>query len=196
MTKSDNIWNFIYPTNIDNIGTMQTSQADYISKFIGTEFKGNTEVADLEKNKVQNSFWFLMLPANQIHKRIFDIKKHTKHIQTTDLLNFPIIHKIIKMKKKKDEFWINDHKIHYSNDSIDIKKQQERISDKIKLKIIQEFYLKKSSRSLISEKLFMSYSYVCWVIKEYGSDFKVFNKLFESRFAKIDKFPVIKARVQ
>ena len=41
------------------------------------------------------------------------------------------------MKKKEDDFWINDHKIHDSNDSIDIKKPQERISDKIKLKIIQ-----------------------------------------------------------
>ena len=45
-----------------------------------------------------------MMPANQIHKRILDIKKQTKHIQTTDLLNFPIIQKIIKMKKKDDEF--------------------------------------------------------------------------------------------
>ena len=137
-----------------------------------------------------------MLPVNQIHKRIFDIKKQTKHIQTTDLLNFPIIQKIIKMKKKEDEFWINDHKIHNSNDFIDIKKPQERISDKIKLKIIQEFYVKKSSRSFISEKLFISYSSVCRVIKEYGSDFKVFNKMFESRFAKINKCPVIKTRIQ
>ena len=61
-----------------------------------------------------------MLPANQIHKRIFDIKKQTKHIQTTDLSNFPIIQKIIKMKKKEDDFCINDHNIYDSNDSIDI----------------------------------------------------------------------------
>ena len=45
-----------------------------------------------------------MLPANQIHKRVFDIKKQTKYIQTTDLFNFPIIQKIIKMKKKEDDF--------------------------------------------------------------------------------------------
>ena len=99
------------------------------------------------------------------------------------------------MKKKEDEFWINDHKIHDYNDSIDIKKPQECIFDKIQLKIIQEFYLKKGSRSLISEKLFISYSSVCRVIKEYGSDFKVFNKMFEGRFAKIDKCPVIKTRI-
>ena len=164
---------------------MQTSHADYISKFIDTQFKDNTEVDDLEENKDQDNFWFLMLPANQIHKRIFDIKKQTKLIQTTDLLNFPIIQKIIKMKKKEDDFWINDHKIY---DFIDIKKPQERIPDKIKLKIIEEFYLNKSSRSLISEKLFISYSSVCRVIEEYGSDFKVFNKMFESKFAKIDKY--------
>ena len=175
---------------------MQTSHEDYISKFFDTQFKDNTEVDDLDENKDQDSFWFLVLPANQIHNRIFDIKKQTKHIQTTDLLNFPIIQKIIKMKKKEDDFWINDHKIHDSNDSIDIKKPQERISDKIKLKIIQEIYLKKSSRSLISEKLFISYLSVCRVIKEYGSDFKVFNKMFESRFAKIDKCSVIKTRIQ
>ena len=75
-----------------------------------------------------------MLPANQIHKRIFDIKKQTKHIQTTDLSNFPIIQKIIKMKKMEDDFCINDYNIHDSNDSIDIKKPQERISDQINLK--------------------------------------------------------------
>ena len=175
---------------------MQTDHADYIYKFIDTEFKDNTEVDDLEENKNQDTFWFLMLSANQIHIRIFDIKKQTKHILTTDLLNFPIIQKIIKMKKKEDRFWINDHKIHDSNDSIDIKKLQERISDKIKLKIIQEFYVKKSSRSLISEKLFISYWSVCRVIKEYGSDFRVFNKMLKSRFAKIDKYPVIKSRIQ
>ena len=90
------------------------------------------------------------------------------------------------MKKKEDDICINDHKICDSNHSIDIKKSKERISDKIKLKIIQEFYLKKSSRSLISEKLFISYSFVCRVIKDYELDFKVFNKIFESKFSKID----------
>ena len=37
------------------------------------------------------------------------------------------------MINKEDDFCVNEHKIYDPNDSIDIKKPQERISDKIKL---------------------------------------------------------------
>ena len=66
----------------------------------------------------------------------------------------------------------------------------------MKLKMVQEFYLKNSCRSLISEKLFLSYFSVCRVIREYELDFKAFNGMFKSRYAKIDKCPTIESRMQ
>ena len=63
-----------------------------------------------------------------------------------------------------NEFCSDEPKISYSNDAIDIKQLQERISETTKLEIVHEFYLKNNCRSLISENLFLHYSPVCRVI--------------------------------
>ena len=121
-----------------------------------------------------------MLSPNSIHKTIFDIKAQTKNIKTADLLKLPIVQKILSTEKRQNDCNRDKDKRNDSDGSIDIKKSQARISEKTKLKIVHEFYLRNSCRSLISEKLFLSYSSVCRVIREYASDFKVFNVMFKS----------------
>ena len=120
---------------------MKRDDNDYISKFVGTDCKNIKEEDAFEKNKNENDFYFLLSP-NIIHKTIFDIKAQTKNIKTADLLKLLIVQKIMSAEKMQNDCNRSEYKRNNSDDFIDIKKPQARMSEKTKLKIVQEFYLR------------------------------------------------------
>ena len=67
------------------------------------------------------------------------------------------------------------------------------LSERMKLKIIYEFYWKKRSKVYISEDLFMPYSTVCRVIRDYDSYPREFGKMFENH-VNISVWPQVKSK--
>ena len=92
------------------------------------------------------------------------------------------------MTERRKISWNNKYLLDLGNSqsSCLIKPRGSHIDDSLKLKILKEFYDKKKTKTLISQALFVSYSSVWRILKEYEESPSSFNKMFENKQYNID----------
>ena len=130
---------------------MESISDNYISKFSVAIYKNNNESDDQEESKAGIEFEFVLLSSNKKYPQIFDIRSQTKNIETASLMTIPIINSIMKAVEKMQNSENNKEDPIEPNNYLIIKRPATHISDNLKLRIIQEFYWEKKSRSWISE---------------------------------------------
>ena len=133
--------------NDDHIDTMESISDNNILKFSGAIYENNNESDYQEKSKAGFEFEFVLLSSNKMYPQIFDIRSQTKNIETASLMTIPIINSIIKAVERMQNSENNKEDPIELNNYLIIKRPAAHISDNLKLRIIQELYLQKKSRS-------------------------------------------------
>ena len=175
---------------------MESISDNYISKISGAIYENNNESDHQEESKAGIEFEFVLLSSNKKYPQIFDIRSQTKNIKTASLMTIPIINSIMKAVERMQNSENNKEDPIEPNNYLIIKRPATHISDNLKLRIIQEFYWDKKSRSWISEKLMLSYSSVFRIIREYEANVKEFDKMFERRQVNLNWCPAAKSAIR
>ena len=182
--------------NDDHIDIMESISDNYISKISGVIYENNNESDDQEESKAGIEFEFVLLSSNKKYPQIFNIKSQTKNIETASLMTITIINSIMKAVERMQNSENNKEVPIEPNNYLIIQRPAAHVFDNLKLRIIQEFYWEKNSRSWISEKLMLSYSSVCRIIREYEANAKEFDKMFERRQVNLNWCPAAKSAIR